>query len=521
MKKNYFYALFASLMLFIAMPASAQMTSISDVYGKYDFKADVEIIDAAYANLIKSECEVTITKGDNGFAGKVIGFAGSEANITINSYDLAAGTICNLNPNTTPLWNGVSVTWIDGKYPYGTAAGGWSDQYSAIDFTFDAATQTLTYPDFAVVTCNHAEGSTVIVAKVTNITLTMTEKEEIIIPEIAGVWHYTPYYANNDSTLPTEFDMTLTAKDDTNTAWTAEFSFEGYEKFTLDATFDGTTLTIPFENLYLDEANGLYFGIAATSAAPENVFVKKGVIDFSYSKKTLMYQNEYIYIRQAGVEVDSAGVETPVAPIVQRLRGGWIVREDPDAYDWSGEYTLNVDEDGFMHFDESVEFASNKVIIKKGSTGDFEIAEILGYNFAQNNMSSLSIEAVDEKTANVKLESWGYPAMLKYLSDITTDYVYHVITGPNNGKSLTLELQEDGTIALSDFYIQIWEMSAGKYTKIALFSGATLVKNDTAIDSIVEDSNIIKGIFDIQGRQIDAITAPGLYIINGNKVLVK
>ena len=518
MKKNYFFALFASLMLFMAMPAAAQMTSIADVYGKYSFKANVEVIDAAYANLFKSECEVVVTKGDDGYPAKMTGFAGSENLVLINSFDLAAGTICNLNPNTTPLWNGVYMSYIDGRYPFGS---GEDERYNSINFTFDATKKTLTYPDFSVVTCNHAEGSTVIVAKITNITMTMTEKEEIIIPEIAGVWHYTPYYANNDSTMPKEFDMTLTAKDDTNTAWAAEFSFEGFEKFTLDATFDGTTLTIPFENLYLDEANGIYFGIGATTAAPENVFVKKGVIDFSYSKKTLMYQNEYIYIRQAGVEADSAGVETPVAPIVQRLRGGWIVREDPDAYDWSGEYTLNVDEDGFMHFDESVEFASNKVIIKKGSTGDFEIAEILGYNFAQNNMSSLSIEAVDEKTANVKLESWGYPAMLKYLSDITTDYVYHVITGPNNGKSLTLELQEDGTIALSDFYIQIWEMNAGKYTKIALFSAATLVKNDTAIDSVVEDCEAIKGIFDMQGRQIDAITAPGLYIVNGKKVLVK
>jgi hypothetical protein len=31
----------------------------------------------------------------------------------------------------------------------------------------------------------------------------------------------------------------------------------------------------------------------------------------------------------------------------------------------------------------------------------------------------------------------------------------------------------------------------------------------------------VKGIFDMQGRQVEKITAPGLYIVNGNKLLVK
>ena len=37
MKKNYFYALFASLMLFMAMPANAQISSMTELYGRYKF----------------------------------------------------------------------------------------------------------------------------------------------------------------------------------------------------------------------------------------------------------------------------------------------------------------------------------------------------------------------------------------------------------------------------------------------------------------------------------------------------
>lgn len=44
--------------------------------------------------------------------------------------------------------------------------------------------------------------------------------------------------------------------------------------------------------------------------------------------------------------------------------------------------------------------------------------------------------------------------------------------------------------------------------------------NSTGIEN-VECENGVDGIFDISGRRIDAITVPGVYIINGNKVLVK
>jgi hypothetical protein len=37
----------------------------------------------------------------------------------------------------------------------------------------------------------------------------------------------------------------------------------------------------------------------------------------------------------------------------------------------------------------------------------------------------------------------------------------------------------------------------------------------------VEVENEVKAIFDLTGRRVEAITAPGVYIVNGKKVLVK
>jgi hypothetical protein len=37
----------------------------------------------------------------------------------------------------------------------------------------------------------------------------------------------------------------------------------------------------------------------------------------------------------------------------------------------------------------------------------------------------------------------------------------------------------------------------------------------------VEVENEVKAIYDLTGRRVEAITAPGIYIVNGKKVLVK
>ena len=43
----------------------------------------------------------------------------------------------------------------------------------------------------------------------------------------------------------------------------------------------------------------------------------------------------------------------------------------------------------------------------------------------------------------------------------------------------------------------------------------------TAIDEVKGENGEVKTIYDLTGRRIDTITAPGIYIVNGKKTLVK
>jgi len=492
MKKNYFYALFVTLMLCMTIPATAQITSISGFYGKWQFTADVDVKNQDYADVISSSCEVVITKGDNGYPAKMEGFAGSTQTLNINKFDADAQTLLFLNPNSPQLWAPLHMADADGKYPYGTAEGGWSDTYGSINFTYDAATGVLSYPDFTVVTADHAAGTTEIMVKVTNIKMTLIESEKIEIPEIAGEWTYTPYYTRNDSTFVTTFKMTLVAKDDTNTQWDATFAFEGFEEFTLSGTFDGINLDIPFEEQYLDAEKKIRFGIAATSANPDNVFVKSGKFSFAYNSKTMMWQNDYIYIRQEGVTVKD-GVETPVAPLVQQLYGGWIEREDPNAYDWAGVYNVSIHE--IETLADGVDFPKNFEMVIEKSQGTYSIKKFLGY---ENTVMALT-PSEDGKSATIDLSN-AY-CYLQYIGEVangeSSDYAYHVITDVN-GEPTTQKiiLNEDGTLSFGDFSVSRKLYYANTYEPLALMSGVSAVKAEAPKFEWVGDYTLTTGKLD-------------------------
>jgi hypothetical protein len=57
---------------------------------------------------------------------------------------------------------------------------------------------------------------------------------------------------------------------------------------------------------------------------------------------------------------------------------------------------------------------------------------------------------------------------------------------------------------------------------IAAFSFRGIIGGGTTeIEDVVSESEEVKAIYDLQGRKLNTITEPGLYIINGNKVFIK
>jgi hypothetical protein len=90
---------------------------------------------------------------------------------------------------------------------------------------------------------------------------------------------------------------------------------------------------------------------------------------------------------------------------------------------------------------------------------------------------------------------------------------------------LNLEIKEDGTISIDNFKVMIENNTSypATVTPAATYKNVTAVKKSATdgIENTVVENNTVEGIFDLLGRKLDAITVPGLYIVNGKKVIVK
>ena len=92
-----------------------------------------------------------------------------------------------------------------------------------------------------------------------------------------------------------------------------------------------------------------------------------------------------------------------------------------------------------------------------------------------------------------------------YNDDETVSLLY------NNDKSIALSLNSDNSTIIGGYANE----NRGKW-RVKL-----VVDNNTGIEGIEEVKPMSEGIYDLTGRKIDDITNPGIYIINGKKVLVK
>jgi hypothetical protein len=121
--------------------------------------------------------------------------------------------------------------------------------------------------------------------------------------------------------------------------------------------------------------------------------------------------------------------------------------------------------------------------------------------------------AGDNKSAEMEVGNFAggsYPDYLK-IYDMNGTEEYPIILTAN----------EDGTISFEDFFLATYNWDTAALSPAVFCQEVTATKCPTGIEEVKGENGEVKAIFDMQGRKVDAITAPGLYIVDGKKLLVK
>ena len=193
--------------------------------------------------------------------------------------------------------------------------------------------------------------------------------------------------------------------------------------------------------------------------------------------------------------------------------GGDVEEEEP--FSWFGQYTAKA---GKVDSYDGNEYPAEFTMTVSDLNGYICVTEFLGNDVGPINYGGIAFTiAEDGMSAEMKAGSYvggGYPEYLKL-------YDMNASTSP-----IVFTLNEDGSVSVSNFFIKHLkynEDNSSSETAAVFYQNIVMTKNDgeTAIENIVVENAVVEGIFDMQGRKIEAITAPGLYIINGKKVLVK
>lgn len=458
----------------------AQITKPSDLYGKYEFTADIELTEdgKAYADLFSAQCEVVIL-GDEMYDFSIAGLAGAT---DVQTANLRKGNleIMSYNGSSYYLW-GSPVLYgnAEGESPFSGAL--WN-----VIYIVDPETKNITVEDFTAITVNEKWSTDKVLARFTNCKLTFKEAIVLEVDDMSGEYHFTAAGTNADSTFPTECDITLTAKDDTYTEYAAVFKFgEDYKALELTASFDGSQLIIPFKDAYLNEAQTLalcnYWGsisledeITFSLGGSGKAFSLTSGISFCRAVQDgdeVKYSREQWFTSGAMVMPSTVTAEFAGSYHVTtaELWNMFTVSGAPDPYNY--EYPQEFD-----------------VVIKYDEVdAEYCVMEFMGVDIFSANWGATVCE-VDGNTLKLPV---GKLLDRVYMSDDYSTMVYHVLyngLGEPTG-TIDLTVNEDGTCTMGDFFLfretrtydAEWNMSsefarAAFYGTLSVTSGVDDVK---------------------------------------------
>lgn len=431
------------------MPAKAAWTSVSDFYGKYKFTSTMTVVtaNAELEQYYGNNTEVVISKHSI-YDAQIVGLAGAQGKQMVNDTDLDGMRLNVSNPSGSryDTWGqGIYMADADGNNPFGET------QYTVI-YTWDEANQCFTLPDFSLVTCDYGVSpvAVTVLAKFTGCKLELVEKETVEVADVSGDWHYNAAANgfNEESTFPKEFDLTLTASDDTYKAYTGNLTFEGYPAIALTGiTFDGTKLNIPFENVYVDEANKLRLGQYNYSTKEYDA---KGVIEFNYSSETSMMLSSLLSIID---ETKTAEEELQIQWFVNGVikKEGAVIVDDPvGVYRVKAETVTNIDAEA--NYPSEVTFT----VTRNAVTDGLYVTAFCGTDISQSNRGGIPCTQEDN-VLKISTSKSNNVAFVSSSDDAGNDVMtYDKLFDGEGGTTKTVDITKnaDGTYSITDFFIK-------------------------------------------------------------------
>lgn len=475
------------LVLFMAINATAQVSSVADLFGKYKFTATVEYTEAGetYKNQLPAESDVTISEDAN-YIAKIVGFAGSQTQQNINAISTEKEMLKVTNPNNPQLWNGLYLANINGDNPYGyfnDATSEWEvESYGPVYYSYNPETKEITVPDFTVVTISDFQSpKATVIAKYTSVKMTLVEAEKVEVADISGDWNFAAgsgaYDTMEGSVIPTDFSIALTKSGDDNLAYTATIAIEGYNNIELPATFDGNTLALAYDDTYLDEAKGIRF-------APMYGSVKKGTIEFkSQSESAFTLYNGFSF---ASDKMGKTKDETADSLYVNGEYHQWYIAGTlksadggSQAFTWDGVWNVKVGNPAIDIIKAGTEDISSwpaefpMHVTYYEATGMYYVDQLFGYDLYGVNQGGLKLTPNADGTATVALDGYYGCAFLKSNGDGT---FLQLTNSSGAATNFTITPNEDGSVKIEDLFIQVLDFNTGAQTPVVFYQNMSAVK---------------------------------------------
>jgi hypothetical protein len=395
----------------------------------------------------------------------------------------------------------------NGDNPYGVFADGeWKVQsYGPVYYNVYATEGLITIPDFTVVkvTDYQAEKATII-AKYTNVKMTLVEAETVEVADISGEYQFeagkSAYSTMEGSVIPTEFAVIFAKKSDDNRTYDATIAIEGYNAVTLPASYNGVSVVLEYDNTYLDEANGIRF-------APMYGDATAGEIEFmSQSETAFSLYSGFAFASDATVKAADGVTDSLVVNGNYHqwyTSGSLKMATEAPAFDWAGVYTVKTTDENGLYIDDAAGFdwpTEFQIEVEYNEAwGLYLVTKVFGLDVVELNYGGLDfIPAEDGKSVDIKTG---------YLYTVQQNAVYLALRDMNmSTDAIEMVVNEDGTMTVAGLSVVTVISGVETPTLNAFYSNLLVTKEGTE-----PETPVVPEEFDWAGEYILTST-----VDNGN-----